>query len=80
MRGYEEDDLLRAVLALYQIQERALKGIDGLAGVAGVKRGVMLKALAGQTHLGGKAWKRIEKRFKARIYQEWLDAQEETMK
>jgi hypothetical protein len=79
LKRYTEDDLLRAVLLAYQVEERAFKPINGLASVAGVKRGVMIKALAGQTHLGGKPWIRIEKRLKAKMYHEWLNAQAELL-
>jgi hypothetical protein len=74
LAGWQEHKLLRFLRALYEAQEQSDKGIEGIASVAGVKRGKMIKALNGTSDLGGDAWAKIEKHFKTRIYHEWLDA------
>lgn len=77
LRGWKEHKLLRVLRALYEAQEDSEKGIEGMASVAGVKRGKMIMALNGTSDLGGESWTRLEKHFKNRIYHEWLDARAE---
>lgn len=71
---WKEYKLLRFLRAYYEAEIDSDKGIEGMASVANVKRGKMIKALNGTTDLGAEAWVRIEKHFKNRVYHELLDA------
>jgi hypothetical protein len=70
-----ESALLHLAFAVFGVSNPNLNQHAAFAEAAGVSRTTLVKALAGETHIGGEAWRRIERTLNMEVYQEWLKSQ-----